>query len=167
MTENKTDTQDTNGGMTEEIVTQFMLQKLYVKDLSFEAPNSPGLFADQTGEPQIQMNLKNRHQRIEGDDYEVSLTVSVHATLEERTLYMIEVDQAGIFTISGYDDDIFMNLIGTYCPSTLFPYVREMISTIIGQGGFPRVLLQPINFDALYAKAKEDAAQNQDEKPQT
>jgi len=159
MTENKTDTQNANGGMTEEIATQFMLQKLYVKDLSFEAPNSPGLFANQTGEPQIQMNLKNRHQRIEGDDYEVSLTVSVHATLEERTLYMIEVDQAGIFTIQGYADDELKRLAGTYCPATLFPYARETIASTVSKGGLPPLTLQPINFDALFAQASEETAQ--------
>lgn len=160
MTENG-NTTGTNGGITEASEPYFMLQKLYVKDLSFEAPNSPELFADPTVEPQIQMNLKNRHRRIDGDEYEVALTVSVHATIESRTLYIIEVDQAGLFMISGYDHDTLMSLIGSFCPSTLFPYVRETISTIIGQGGFPRVLLQPINFDALYSKSKEDAARNQ------
>jgi preprotein translocase subunit SecB len=187
MTENKTDTQNTNGGMTAATAAsdpRFTLNKLYIKDLSFEAPNSPEMFQrgtidpfevpgepekvrDRSLEPEIQMNLKNRHQRIEGDDYEVTLTVTVHATIDDRTLYMIEVDQAGIFTISGYEHDVFMSLIGSYCPSTLFPYVRQTISSVIGQGGFARVLLQPINFDALYAKAMEDAAQDQDEKPQT
>ncbi|TDJ45829.1 MAG: protein-export chaperone SecB [Gammaproteobacteria bacterium] len=160
MTENK-NTTNTNGGTNPANEPYFMLQKLYLKDLSFEAPNSPELFTNQTVEPQIQMNLKNRHQRIEADEYEVALTVSVHATIESRTLYIIEVDQAGLFTISGYDHDALMSLIGSFCPSTLFPYIRETISTIIGQGGFPRVLLQPINFDALYSRSKEDAARNQ------
>jgi len=140
---------------------QFALQKIYIKDLSFEAPNTPDVFVDGKAdqeEPQIQLNLKNSHIDLPEDNYEVVLHVSVHATVKDRTLFMIELDQAGIFLIKGYKIEDRQALIGTYCPSTLFPFVREVISSIIGKGGFPAMLLQPINFDALFAQAKQEQA---------
>ncbi len=148
-----------NGSMTD--TGQFALQKIYIKDLSFEAPNTPDVFvsgeADQT-EPQIQLNLKNSHADLPGDNYEVVLHVSVHATVKDRTLFMVELDQAGIFLIKGYRKEDRQALLGTYCPSTLFPYVREVIASVIGKGGFPAMLLQPINFDALFAQAMQEQA---------
>jgi len=126
-----------NGSGSEPETGQFALQKIYIKDLSFEAPNTPDVFVDgaaELDEPQIQINLKNSHADLPGDNCEVVLHVSVHATLKDRTLFMVELDQAGIFQIKGYQTEDRRALLGTYCPSTLFPYAREVISSVIGQG---------------------------------
>lgn len=139
---------------------QFALQQIYVKDLSFEAPNTPAAFAQGKDEPEIKLNLKNSHTTVATDTYEIVLHVSVHATVKDNTLFLVEMDQAGIFFIKGYPTAEVTKLIGTYCPTTLFPYVRETIASTIGKGGFPSMLLQPINFDALYAQASEESSQN-------
>jgi len=156
-------TKGTNGNGSTPDTGHFGLQKIYIKDLSFEAPNTPDVFIDDQAdqiEPQIQLNLQNSHADLPGDNCEVVLHISVHATVEDRTLFMVELDQAGIFLIQGYDKEDRRALLGTYCPSTLFPYAREVISSVIGKGGFPAMLLQPINFDALFAQAlQEQAAQ--------
>ena len=141
---------------------QLALQKIYIKDFSFEAPNSPEVFLEadlQPVEPQIQLNLKNSHQNLADEHVEVVLHASLHAKAEDRTLFMIEVDQAGLFIMQGCTDEQRKTLIGTYCPASLFPYLREAISSIIGKGGFPAMLLQPINFDALFAQAMQEHAQ--------
>jgi len=157
---------ETNGNGSTTGTGQFALQKIYIKDLSFEAPNTPDVFTNnesELNEPQIQLNLKNSHANLAGDNVEVLLHASLHATLKESTLFMVEIDQAGIFLIKGYGDKERQALIGTYCPSALFPYLREAISDVIGKGGFPAILLQPINFDALFAQAmQEQSAQNSD-----
>jgi preprotein translocase subunit SecB len=157
-------TKETNGNGSTAATGQFSLQKIYVKDLSFEAPNAPDVFindvADQV-EPQLQLNLKNSHASLSDDNVEVVLHASIHATQKDRTLFMVEIDQAGLFLIKGYGDEERKTLIGTYCPSTLFPYLRETISSLIGKGGFPAMLLQPINFDALFAQAQQEQAQAQ------
>lgn len=157
-------TNETNGNGSAAAAGQFSLQKIYVKDLSFEAPNAPDVFIDDDAdqvEPQIQLNLKNSHSSLSEDNVEIVLHASIHATQKDRTLFMVEIDQAGIFLIKGYGDEERNTLIGTYCPSTLFPYLRETISSLIGKGGFPAMLLQPINFDALFAQAQQEQAQAQ------
>ena len=157
-------TNETNGNGSAAAAGQFSLQKIYVKDLSFEAPNAPDVFIDDDAdqvEPQLQLNLKNSHSSLSEDNVEVVLHASIHATQKDRTLFMVEIDQAGIFLIKGYGDEERKTLIGTYCPSTLFPYLRETISSLIGKGGFPAMLLQPINFDALFAQAQQEQAQAQ------
>jgi len=155
-------TKETNGNGSASATGQFSLQKIYVKDLSFEAPNAPAVFIDgdaDQNEPQIQLNLKNSHSDLSEDNVEVVLHASIHATQNDRTLFMVEIDQAGIFLIKSYLDEERKTLLGTYCPATLFPYMRETISSIIGKGGFPAMLLQPINFDALFAQAQQKQAQ--------
>lgn len=151
----------TNGNGAPSATGQFALQKIYIKDLSFESPNSPDVFVDgeaSQGEPQIKLNLTNQHIELPGDNCEVVLHASLHATLKDRTLFMVEIDQAGIFLIKGYKEEERKSLIGTYCPSALFPYLRETVSSVIGKGGFPAILLQPINFDALFAQAMREHA---------
>ena len=153
---------ETNGNGSATAGGQLALQKIYIKDMSYEAPNAPEVFigsdADKL-EPQIQLNLKNSHTVLADDNIEVVLHATLHATVDERTLFMIEIDQAGIFLLQGYDDTQRRTLIGTYCPSSLFPYLREAVSSMIGKGGFPAMLLQPINFDALFAQAMQQTAQ--------
>jgi preprotein translocase subunit SecB len=153
-------TAESNGNGANSNQPQFALQQIYIKDLSFEAPKTPASFATQQLEPEIKLNLKNSHTTVATDTYEIVLHVSVHATVKDSTLFLVEIDQAGIFFIKGYPPVELSKLIGTYCPTTLFPYVRETIASTIGKGGFPPMLLQPINFDALYAQASQENTQN-------
>jgi len=144
-----------NGGGQATAERQFLLQQLYVKDLSFEAPNTPMVFSGQAGEPDVQMNLKNSHNRLDDNRFEVVLHINVHARLDDRSVFLVEIDQAGVFFIKGYGDDEIRRLLGIFCPNTLFPYAREAVSSIVSKGGFPPLVLQPINFDALYAQAEQ------------
>jgi preprotein translocase subunit SecB len=130
---------------------QFTVEKIYVKDVSFEAPNAPQVF-NETGQPQLNMNLNQKVGRLDGDMFEVVLGVTLTCTLNERTVYLAEVEQAGIFGLSGFDDRMLDMMLGTYCPNVLFPYVRQSISDLISNGGFPPFYMQPINFEALYAE---------------
>ena len=136
---------------------QLVLQKIYVKDVSFEVPGAPQIFQEFTGEsdqaaPQVQLNLGHKAMDLGNDLYEVVLSVTLTCMLGERTAYLAEVEQAGLFGISGFGDEERAGVIGSYCPNLLFPYARQVISSMVLEGGFPPFLLQPINFDALYAE---------------
>ncbi|TDJ44516.1 MAG: protein-export chaperone SecB [Gammaproteobacteria bacterium] len=133
----------------------FLLQQLYVKDLSFEAPNTPQIFQQSSIEPETELNIRNSHSAIGDNLFEVILHISVHAKKDKQTIFLAEIDQAGLFLLNGYTAEQSNMLLGTQCPSTLFPYAREAISSLVGKGGFPPLILQPINFDALYAQARE------------
>ncbi|MBT8422868.1 MAG: protein-export chaperone SecB [Gammaproteobacteria bacterium] len=139
----------------------FMLQQLYVKDMSFESPNSPQIFRESNVEPETELNIRNSHAVIEDGVYEVVLHISVHAKVGENTIFLAEMDQGGIFAIRGYTQEQTAMLLGTQCPTTLFPYARESISSLVGKGGFPPLILQPINFEALYAQAQTKGQQAQ------
>ena len=130
---------------------QFTVEKIYIKDVSFEAPNAPQVFNEQ-GQPQLNMNLNQKVGRLDGDLFEVILGVTLTCTLNEKTVYLAEVEQAGIFGLAGFDDRTLDMMLGTYCPNVLFPYVRQSISDLITNGGFPPFYMQPINFEALYAE---------------
>lgn len=130
---------------------QFTIEKLYLKDVSFEAPNAPQVFNEQ-GQPQLSMNLNQKVGRLSDGAFEVVLGVTLTCTLNEKTVYLAEVAQAGIFGLAGFDDRTLDMMLGTYCPNVLFPYVREAVSDLINKGGFPPFYLQPINFEALYAE---------------
>ena len=129
--------------------TQFTIQKVYVKDISFEAPNSPQMFLEKW-EPDVSLQLSNTATVLNGNTHEVVLSLTVTAKVKDKTAYLVEVQQAGIFDIAGYDQAQLAAVIGSYCPHVLFPYAREAISDLVGRGGFPQLLLAPLNFDALY-----------------
>ena len=135
---------------------QLALQKIYVRDVSFEAPNAPQVFQDlgrsSDVQPQIQLNLNQKAAELGEGAYEVVLTVTLTCTLDERTVYLAEVQQAGIFTVAGFDAGNRDAILGAYCPNMLFPYAGQVIADLIQKGGFPPFFLQPINFDALYAE---------------
>lgn len=138
--------------MTEETQAperQLALQKLYVKDVSFETPNSPTIFTLKW-EPKVDFNLATNAQQLQDDVYEVAITVTVTVKLEEQTAYLVEVCQAGIFSLIGFEQQELGPLIGSYCPNILFPFAREAVSDLVIKGGFPPMLLAPVNFDALY-----------------
>ena len=141
-----------NGSGATAVPRQFALRQLYVKDISFESPNVPGVFSGQI-EPDVQLNLHSAHKPVGDDLYEVVLHMNVHATAKEKSLFLVEVEQAGLFQVGGYTPEEVKVILGTHCPATLFPYAREVISSLVGKGGFPTLLLQPINFEALYAQA--------------
>jgi preprotein translocase subunit SecB len=130
---------------------QFAIQKIYTKDLSFETPNTPKIFTEKW-EPTVDFNLGSTVSPLENSLYEVALTVTITVKSEDKTAYLVEVNQAGIFTISGFSDQELGPMVGSFCPNILFPYAREAISDLVAKGGFPQLLLAPVNFDALYAQ---------------
>lgn len=132
-------------------VAQLAVQKIYVKDASFEVPAAPAIFQEQ-GQPQIQLNLSQRVNNFAENTYEVVLSVTVTCKLGDKTAYLAEVQQAGVFGLVGFDADNLQAVLATYCPHTLFPYARQVIADLILQGGFPPFVLQPINFEQLYAE---------------
>ena len=152
--------------MSEQQAKQLILQKIYIKDLSFESPKAPAVFNTQVT-PQTQLNMRSSAREVAPNTQEITLTLTVEAKDQDSTLFLVEIAQAGIFTLQGYNEQERSMLIGSYCPSTLYPYAREAVSDIVVKGGFPQLLLQPINFDALYMQAmqqrQQDAGQGVDQ----
>ncbi|RMQ42199.1 Protein-export protein SecB [Pseudomonas cichorii] len=143
--------QSTNGVTNEENSPQFSLQRIYVRDLSFEAPKSPAIFR-QEWTPSVSLDLNTRQKQLEGDFYEVVLTLSVTVNNGDEVAFIVEVQQAGIFLIKGLDDSSLSHTLGAFCPNILFPYAREAIDNLVVRGSFPALMLSPVNFDALYAQ---------------
>ncbi len=132
------------------------LQKIYIKDVSFETPNAPEIF-NEKGQPEIKMNLNQKVKKIADDTYEIVLAVTVTCKILEKTAYLVEVQQAGIFSLANFEENILHQTLGSYCPNVLFPYARQMISDLVMNGGFQPLLLQPVNFDQLYAQQMQQA----------
>jgi preprotein translocase subunit SecB len=137
---------------------QLLLQKIYIKDMSFESPKAPDVFR-QNLPAQTQLNIRTGNTAIDDQNVEVSLTLTVESKSGEETLFLVELVQAGIFLLQGYSDQERSMLLGSFCPGTLYPFAREAIAEIASKGGFPQLLLQPINFDALYAQAQQERMQ--------
>jgi preprotein translocase subunit SecB len=137
---------------------QFALQRIYLKDSSFESPRSPAVFQTQWT-PKINFDIKTRSDKVQDGVYEVVLVLTVEAQLDEQPAFLVEVHQAGIFTAKDFEDVQLEQLLAVMCPNILFPYAREAIDTLVVKGSFPALMLSPINFDALYAQQKEAAAQ--------
>ena len=140
---------------------QIVIQKLYIKDSSFESPNTPEIFRGAEWKPKTDLNLSSSHVPFEDNTHEVTLTVTVEAKDNDNAIFIAEIKQAGLFQISGYSAEDLEAIIGIFCPNTLFPYARETIANMIAKGGFPEFILQPINFDALYTESKKRAADNE------
>jgi len=141
---------------------QLSIQKIYVKDLSFEAPNTPAVFSEQLN-PSVDIHFSNDVNQLGENQHEVVLQVTVTVKQDERSVYLVEVKQAGIFTISGFPAEHLPAILATACPNILFPYVREVVSDIVTKGGFPQILLAPVNFEMLYAQELQRRSQNQKE----
>lgn len=137
---------------------QLLLQKVYVKDLSFESPRAPDCFSEDLN-PETQLNIRSNTHQVGADSHEVTLTLTVEAKASDKTLFICELHQAGVFLIKGYGEQEQRMLVGSFCPSTLYPFAREAIADMVSRGGFPQLLLQPINFDALYAQALQQGSQ--------
>ena len=127
------------------------IQKVYLKDLSYEAPNTPQVFTEEW-RPKVDIQLANTASKLADDIYEVVLTVTVTVKFEDKAAYLVEVHQAGIFNIGGFPEQFLGAVLATACPNILFPFAREAISDIVGKAGFPQLLLSPVNFEALYAQ---------------
>ena len=137
----------------------FTVEKIYVKDVSFEVPGAPAVFAENV-QPELQLNLNQRVQRLGENAFEVVLGVTLSCKTGDKTAYVAEVQQAGIFGLIGLEPQAVDVLLGTQCPNILFPYVRQLVSDLVQAGGFPPFFLQPINFEALYAESlRQRAAQ--------
>lgn len=138
--------------------TQFMIQRVYIKDLSFEAPNSPAIFR-QKWEPELSLDINTSHNLLEDGVYEVVLTVLTTVKNQGSTAFLVEVKQAGIFTIQGAPVEQLDHLLASFCPNILFPYAREAITSEVVRASFPQLVLSPINFDALYLAQLEEQKQ--------
>ncbi len=136
---------------------QIAIQKIYVKDFSFESPHTPDIFTKTNWSPKTNLNLRSSHTTGTDNNHEVVLTITIEAKEDEQTFFLVELQQAGLFHIAGYDEAEFKAIVGSYCPNILFPYARESVANIVSKGGFPEFLLQPINFDALYAQGMAQA----------
>jgi len=145
-------------GATEATGPQLSLQRFYLKDCSFESPSPIETFqAMGQWKPQMNMNLTSSNTAVGENAREVVLKVEVQVKQDEKTLYLVEVHQAGLFLITGIEGDDLKQILASYCPSLLYPYAREAISDLVTKGGFPQLLLQPMNFDRLYQQAQEQA----------
>ncbi len=136
---------------------QFDIQKIYVKNVSLETPGSPQIFREQW-KPSVHMDIANSADGLGDNLYEVTLSVTATVSAQDKTVYLIEVQQAGIFLIVDFPEDILGRMLATVCPNILFPYVREMISDLALRAGFPQLLLAPVNFDALYQQLRQKRA---------
>jgi len=137
---------------------QLLLQKIYVKDLSFESPKAPEIFTTNAS-AQTQLNIRSSNRDVGNGHVEVTLTLTVESKEKDETLFLIEISQAGVFLVEGYTQQERAMLLGSFCPGTLYPFAREAISDITTKGGFPQLLLQPINFDALFSQAMKNRAE--------
>ena len=134
---------------------QVSLQSVYLKDCSYESPNGPRLPNNQAWEPKFQLNMNTSAEELSPEVREVLLTITVEAKQGDATLYLVEVKQAGLFSIAGASGEDLKRLLGSFCPSVLFPYAREVVSDLIIKGGFPNFLLPLVNFDALFTQASQ------------
>jgi len=137
---------------------QFAMQRIYTRDISFESPAVPGVFREQQWTPQVSVDLNTRSEQIDDQgNFEVVLAVTVTAKLGEKVVFLCEVQQAGIFIARGIEEEALRRLLGAAAPNILFPYAREAVDNLCIRGGFPAVMLAPVNFDALYQQARVQA----------
>jgi len=137
---------------------QFVVHRIYTKDVSYESPNAPDIFRLEWS-PQHELNLNTKVDKVGDDTFEVILSVTVTAKIADKTAFIVEVHLAGLFGISGYPAPEIGHLVGAYCPNLLFPYAREAVSDLVTKGSFPQLVLQPVNFDALFAQHQQQLAE--------
>lgn len=133
----------------------FEISKLYMKDVSFESPHTPSIFTDGEWSPEMSVQINGANTSLADDFYESVLTVTVTVKQNEKTAFLIEVQQAGVFVIKGYPEDSVQGILATHCLEILFPYAREEVSSLVLNGGFPQLILSPVNFNALYQQQLE------------
>lgn len=130
----------------------FAVQRVYLKDISFESPNAPTVFKSEW-KPKVKMDLNTENKKLSDNQWEVTLTITVTANIEEKPAFIIEIQQAGIFLVDGLNQQQTAHTLGAFCPNLLFPYARETVDSMVVKGSFPALMLQPVNFDAIYAEA--------------
>ena len=135
--------------MAKETAQKFEIQKIYVKDVSFETPNSPKIFTEKWN-PKTDVHIQTENTKLDEDTFDICITVTVTATQEKTTAFLVEVKQAGIFHVQNFPDNHVGQLLGSYFPNILFPFAREVVAELVSKGGFPQLLLNPVNFEALY-----------------
>ncbi|SEI81781.1 preprotein translocase subunit SecB [Allopseudospirillum japonicum] len=136
---------------------QFALQRIYLKDLSFESPNAPQVFA-KGWQPKVNLDLNTHSTLVEDKHYEVVVGLTVTVSDQEQTVFLVEIKQAGLFLIDGLDQASLQHTLGAFCPNILFPYAREAVDNLVTKGGFPPLMLAPVNFEALYAEQQQRQA---------
>jgi len=138
---------------------QLVIHKIYVKDLSFETPNSPQIFSEQfqQAQPKVNHDIGVNVYTLGNNTYEVVLNLTVTVTIGGKTAFLVEVQQAGIFMVANFPENQQQYMLFSYCPNTIFPYAREVISDLVIRGGFPQLLLEPVNFDGLFAQRMQQA----------
>lgn len=136
---------------------QFVVHRIYTKDLSYEAPNAPHIFR-QEWQPELELNMNTQANKLDAETFEVILSVTATTKLADKTASIVEVHLAGLFGVQGFPDSELAHLLGAYCPNLLFPYVREVVSDLVTKGSFPQLVLQPVNFDALFAQHQQQMA---------
>ncbi len=144
--------------MSETPQTQFALQRLYLSDVSFEAPNSPEVFMVKE-QPHVDVKLDTRSRQISDDLYEVTVKITAQVTFGDKTAFLAEVEQSGAFQISGIEGPNLEHALGAFSPNILFPYAREAIDSLVVKGGFPPLMIAPVNFEAIFAERKQREAQ--------
>ncbi|MFA5631620.1 MAG: protein-export chaperone SecB [Porticoccaceae bacterium] len=144
---------------------EFALQRIYLKDLSFEAPQGPEAFKRQW-KPQVNQDLRTQIKRLEDDHYDVVLHITVTVKEGDEVMYLVEVQQAGIFLLRGFEGQQLTSVLNTHCPQIIFPYLRETVDSVVNKGTFPALMLPPINFEALFQQALAQA-QAQQSAPET
>jgi preprotein translocase subunit SecB len=137
--------------VADEQQVQFAIQRIYVKDISFEAPNSPAIFRKEWT-PEVKLDLDTRSEKLDDFSYEVVLSLTVTTTVGAETAFLCEVQQAGIFSVPALNDAQMAHMLAAFCPNILFPYAREAVSCLVNRGTFPQLNLAPVNFDALFAQ---------------
>lgn len=142
--------------MSEAAEKIFSIQKIYTKDISFESPNTPGIFTSEF-QPELAVDLNVESTKLEDDVFHVIVRVTATTKVEERTAFLCEVEQAGIFTLAGFNEVEMGYMLGAQCPNVLFPYAREVVSDLVTRGGFPQLLLEPVNFESMYTEHVQQA----------
>lgn len=143
--------------MTENTQPVFNIEKIYVKDLSLEIPNAPQIFLERA-QPDIQVQLHTESKPVGDGLFQSDLTVTVTAKLGDKTMFLVEATQSGIFQIRNLPEDDMNPVLGIACPNILFPYARETVSDVVTRAGFPPLLLAPVNFEALYQQRLQQQA---------
>jgi preprotein translocase subunit SecB len=151
--------------MPEQETPIFAIEKLYIKDFSLEVPNAPAIYLER-GTPEINLQLRTGAKKVGDDIFEVLLTTTVTAKIGEKNMFLVEVGQAGLFRVRNVPQENIDPLLAIACPNILFPYAREVISDTISRAGFMPVILQPVNFEALYAARVQQQQQQQQEQQQ-
>jgi len=143
--------------------SQFALQRIYIKDLSFESPHTPSVF-QQAWKPNVNLELNTRHTEVDENIYEVVLSLTITAKNDgDVVAFLAEVQQAGIFLVQGLEDAALQQTLGSFCPNLLFPYARETVDNLVGKGSFPILMIAPVNFDAIYAETVKRKAELEQE----